>query len=93
MNITFGLTTGEASIMTLFLRNKLHWTLTKLTQVNSISSLGNIFGTLFTTIVLHKLLKFKEMPLCLFGIILQSCENILRGIATNDYYIFTGKLK
>lgn len=87
----FAFPMGEMSVGTLYLRKQLHWTLIKFSRVNSITSLGNIFGTIFGTYVLYKIMKVKELSLCIFGLILQSIANILRGIATSDYYIYGGK--
>lgn len=88
INMIFAFPMGEMSVGTLYLRKQLHWTLIKFSRVNSITSLGNIFGTIFGTYVLYKIMKVKELSLCIFGLILQSIANILRGIATSDYYIY-----
>ncbi|CAH1142293.1 unnamed protein product [Phyllotreta striolata] len=79
---------GEISVTTLFLRKKLHWTLTKITTVNSVTSVGNVFGALFGTYILYKWLKIKEIYVCLLSFVLLSVSDILRALAFNDYYIY-----
>ncbi|XP_057669452.1 proton-coupled folate transporter-like [Diorhabda carinulata] len=81
-------TIGEMTVLTLFLRAKFYWTLSKITLVNSIASILNIIGTVFSTVVLHKLLKIEEFPLVLLASISHIISNILRANATNDIYLY-----
>ncbi|CAG9858542.1 unnamed protein product [Phyllotreta striolata] len=79
---------GDMSIITLYLRAKLQWTLKKITLVHSAVSFGAIFGNLFVTYVLHKFLKIKDVKLVILGITMRWLGCLLRGFATNDYYIY-----
>ncbi|CAG9854727.1 unnamed protein product [Phyllotreta striolata] len=89
IHVLNGLAMGEMSVFTLYLRaSKLQWTLTKITLVQSAVSFGGIFGNLFVTYVLHKFLHIKDMWLVILGIIMRLVGNLLRGFATNDYYIY-----
>lgn len=85
---------GEMSVQTLFLRAKLNWTLTKITITSSVTSVGNIIGTIGGTYFLYKLLKIGELKLALFSILSFSAASILRGLSTmdKDYFIYIGKL-
>ncbi|CAH1104627.1 unnamed protein product [Psylliodes chrysocephalus] len=81
---------GEMSVQTLFLRAKLNWTLTKITITSSVTSVGNIIGTIGGTYFLYKLLKIGELKLALFSILSFSAASILRGLSTmdKDYFIY-----
>ncbi|XP_028128381.1 proton-coupled folate transporter isoform X2 [Diabrotica virgifera virgifera] len=88
--VTFisGFAMGEMQVSSLYLRAKLSWTLSQINLVGSITSVGMMIGTMLGTFLLYKTFKIKELPLALFAVALAMVSNVLRGIATNDIYIY-----
>ncbi|XP_072376203.1 probable peptidoglycan muropeptide transporter SLC46 [Diabrotica undecimpunctata] len=88
--VTFisGFTMGEMQVSSLYLRAKLNWTLSQINLVGSITSVGMMIGTMLGTFLLYKTLKFKELPLAFCAVVMAMVSSVLRGIATNDIYIY-----
>ncbi|CAG9826862.1 unnamed protein product [Diabrotica balteata] len=77
---------GDMAVKTLFLREKIHWTLTEITYGNSFASVIYICGTMFGTTILYK--KLNETHLCMLAIFSMGLSSLLKGLAQNGYYIY-----
>ncbi|XP_072386947.1 probable peptidoglycan muropeptide transporter SLC46 [Diabrotica undecimpunctata] len=81
---------GDMQVFSLYLRNRLHWTVSKMNFVSSITSVGHMILASLGTYILYKVLKIKEMRLALLGVASITIVTILRALATSDMYIYIG---
>ncbi|XP_072386971.1 probable peptidoglycan muropeptide transporter SLC46 [Diabrotica undecimpunctata] len=79
---------GDMSLKTLFLRQKVHWTLSQITNSSVYSDVVMIVGTIFGTTILYKKLKMKELQLVVLSLVMSIVTCILYGLATSDIYIY-----
>uniref|UniRef100_A0A6P7F3D9 Proton-coupled folate transporter-like isoform X2 n=1 Tax=Diabrotica virgifera virgifera TaxID=50390 RepID=A0A6P7F3D9_DIAVI len=79
---------GDVSLRTHFLRQKVHWTLSQITNASVCSHVLLILGTIFGTTILYKKLKMKELQLVILSLVLYIITCILYGLATSDIYIY-----
>ncbi|CAG9826861.1 unnamed protein product [Diabrotica balteata] len=78
---------GEFLLKTLYVRQKVSWTLPQITYASCYTSIVSIMGTMFGTTVLYKKLKIKELPLTVFSLLTETVANLLLAVATNSYFI------
>uniref|UniRef100_A0A6P7F0I3 Proton-coupled folate transporter-like n=1 Tax=Diabrotica virgifera virgifera TaxID=50390 RepID=A0A6P7F0I3_DIAVI len=83
---SFGM--GDMQVFSLYLRNRLHWTISKLNLVSSITTIGHMIIASLGTYILYKVLKIKEMRLALLGVTCITIATFLRAIAKSDIYIY-----
>uniref|UniRef100_A0A6P7EYQ3 Proton-coupled folate transporter-like n=1 Tax=Diabrotica virgifera virgifera TaxID=50390 RepID=A0A6P7EYQ3_DIAVI len=79
---------GDMSVRTLFLRQKVHWTLSQITNAQVYGEAVVIIGTIFGTTILYKKLKMKELQLVVLSLVISIVTCILNGLATSDIYIY-----
>ncbi|XP_028128375.1 proton-coupled folate transporter [Diabrotica virgifera virgifera] len=78
---------GEFLLKTLYVRQKVSWTLPQITYASCYNSILLIVGTVFGTTVLYKILKIKELPLIVFSYSMEAVTSLLLALATNSYFI------
>lgn len=83
---------GDGSVMFLFLREKLHWTLRKFTLFSCFSSIFWVFGTTVGIYVLSKLLKIPEVLVAFAGLMCVFTSSLMQGLATQDLHIYLGRI-
>lgn len=85
--------TADGSIIFLYLRRKLDWSLEKYTLYNGGRSLAWICGSMVGGYILHKLLDIPEAILILIGFLCTCGSTIIQGFATKDWHMYLGKLE
>lgn len=81
---------ADASVIFMFLREKFHWDLEHYTLYSAVTSLLGIVGTFLGIALMHKLLKFSEMPLIILGLCSYFSSSIIQGFAVKDWHIYLG---
>lgn len=81
---------SDNSLMFMYVRQKLNWSLRKFTLFSSITNVAGILGTLFFVYVLHKMMKIADTAVLLLGLCSMIIGSLLYGIAKSDWYIYAG---
>lgn len=88
----FVVASSDNSLLFLYVRQKLGWTLTKYSLFSSITNGMGVPGTLFWVYLIHKKLKCPEDSLIMGGLAISLNSSLLYAFAINDRFIYAGKL-
>lgn len=87
----FVIASSDNSLLFLYVRQKLGWTLTKYSLFSSIINGVGVIGTLFWVYFIHKKLKCAENNLIMAGLAISINSSVLYALARNDWFIYVGK--
>lgn len=86
----FVIASSDNSLLFLYVRQKLGWTITKYSLFSGIINGVGVFGTVFWVYFIHKKLNCAEDNLIMVGLGISVNSSILYAIATNDWFIYVG---
>lgn len=90
MLTAFIIASSDNSLLFLYLRQKLGWTLTKYSLFSSITSGIGVASTVFWVYIVHKKIGCSENNLITAGLIVTLKSTVLYAIASNDWFIYVG---
>lgn len=88
----FVIASSDNSMLFLYVRQKLAWTLEKYSLFSSIINGIGVTGTIFWVYFIHKKMKCSEDSIIMTGLAISLNASLLYAFAINDNFIYAGRL-